>query len=134
MAEDITGRFLNVVNLFNGFIPVVAIQMSAWKVGQQAILVFTTVLSELSLGLPDEEADDEPTDRAYWEKRGTKETVAIADELLRLIKEFDPALELNFTKVYIGLARDGQTDNFVLFQPRKNKMWLRVRLDQSEQL
>lgn len=33
VAEDITGRFLNVINLFNGFIPLVAIQMKAFKFG-----------------------------------------------------------------------------------------------------
>ncbi len=33
VAEDITGRFLNVISLFNGFIPLVAIQMNAIKIG-----------------------------------------------------------------------------------------------------
>jgi hypothetical protein len=33
VAEDITSRFLNVISLFNGSIPLVAIQMSAIRLG-----------------------------------------------------------------------------------------------------
>jgi len=33
VAEEITGRFLNVISLFNGFIPVIALRMQAIAVG-----------------------------------------------------------------------------------------------------
>src|SRR6266542_1151929 len=33
VAEDITSRFLNVIQLFNGRIPLVALKMTAFKVG-----------------------------------------------------------------------------------------------------
>src|SRR3984893_6832351 len=84
IAEDITSRFLNVVALFNGTIPLVAIQMQALRIGNSVTLVFTKVMDELSRGLvdEDEDADAAPTDRAYWEKTGTKTTVQLADELL----------------------------------------------------
>ena len=73
VAEDITARFLNVISLFNGTIPLIAIQMSALKVGDQLTLTFTTVLDELSLGLVDEDEEMQAvTDRSYWEKKGTK--------------------------------------------------------------
>src|SRR6266567_2668462 len=83
IAEDITSRFLNVIGLFNGTIPLVAIQMRALRVGSQVGLIFTTVLDKISLGLVDEdEAGQEPTDRTYWESRGSKKTVALADQML----------------------------------------------------
>src|SRR6266498_3924688 len=50
VAEDITSRFLNVISLFNGFIPLVAIQMSAIKVAEHVSLVCTTVLDQMTLG------------------------------------------------------------------------------------
>jgi hypothetical protein len=59
VAEDITGRFLNVINLFNGFIPLVAIQMKAFKFGDDIGLVFTKVLDEMPLGLVDEDEEKE---------------------------------------------------------------------------
>src|SRR6266550_1747821 len=68
VAEDITSRFLNVVSLFNGTIPLIALQMQALKVGDHTTLLFTKVMDELSRGVVDEDEDAEaaPTDRAYW--------------------------------------------------------------------
>ena len=34
VAEDITARFLNVISLFNGQIPLMALQMSAFQTGE----------------------------------------------------------------------------------------------------
>lgn len=133
VAEDITSRFLNVINLFNGFIPLVAIQMNAMKCGEQISLVCTTVLDQMTLGLVDEDGDEETVDRSYWEKRGTKTTVAMADEVLELIHAFDPAFELKYNKFYIGLAKDGQTNNFAIFRPKKKFLRLEVKLKKSEQ-
>ena len=79
VAEDITSRFLNVVSLFNGSIPLVAIQMQALKVDERVALVFTHVIDELTRGVVEEDEEAEATDRSYWEQRGTKATVGIAD-------------------------------------------------------
>jgi hypothetical protein len=40
IAEEITSRFLNVVQLFNGAIPLIALKMTAYKVGDQYALTF----------------------------------------------------------------------------------------------
>src|SRR6266508_4877412 len=40
IAEEITARFLNVITLFNGTIPLIAIQMNALRFGGQLALVF----------------------------------------------------------------------------------------------
>ena len=133
VAEDITGRFLNVVNLFNGAVPLIAIQMSARKVAEYITLVFTSVMDELQLGL-DEEDEEKITDRGYWENRGSKTTVGMADRLLELIHESDPAWKLNYTTSYIGLAKDGQPNNFVLFRPKKKFLNLEPRIGQSDEI
>lgn len=120
VAEDITSRFLNVINLFNGMIPLVAIQMKALSTGNQIGLVFSTVVDQLALGLVDEdEGGQEPTDRTYWESRGSKKTVAIVDELLEIAQIYDPSLKLKYNKFYIGLAKNGQPQNFVIFPQRR---------------
>ena len=133
VAEDITSRFLNVISLFNGTIPLVAIQMNALKTGDNVGLVFTTVLDQVSLGLVDEDEEvHETTDRSWWEKRGSKKTVALADEMLELVRKLDPTLELKYNKFYIGLARNGQPDNFVIFRPKKNWVSVDPRLKRSD--
>lgn len=121
VAEDITSRFLNVISLFNGSIPLIALQVSALKLGDQISLVFTKVVDAVSLGLDDEREEVQAvTDRNFWEtERGTKETVAIADEMLELIKTFAPRMELKYNKFYIGLAKDGQPDNFAILLPKE---------------
>src|SRR5581483_5703195 len=73
VAEEITSRFLNVISLFNGFIPLVALQVRAYRFGDNVSLLFTTVLDQVRLGLVDEdESVQEPADRAHWEKRSSK--------------------------------------------------------------
>jgi hypothetical protein len=128
VAEDITSRFLNVVNLFNGFIPLIAIQVRAHQVNGTISLLFTTVLDERTLGLVEEDEEvAESTDRSYWEKRGTKATVGLADDVLELINASEPKLVLKYNKFYIGLADStGNSDNFVIFKPKKD--WLRVEI------
>lgn len=135
VAGEITSRFLNVIALFNGTIPLIAIQMRAVQLGNSVSLVFTTVLDQLQLGLVDEDEEvHEATDRAYWEGRGSKATVAMADELLDVLKQLDPALELKFNKFYIGLARQGQADNFVIFRPQKNSIRVEPRLKKRDEI
>jgi len=136
VAEDITARFLNVIVLFNGTIPLIAIKLAAYKVDEEKVLLtFTTVLDEVELGLVDE---DEPVyqaaDRPYWENRGSKETVAMADRLLEILREKDPTLALKYNNAYVGLARDGRADNFVVFKPQKAFLRLEPAITQAEDL
>jgi len=134
VAEEITARFLNVISLFNGTIPLMAIQMSAVGLGETVSLLFTTVLDEARFGLVEEDEEvQEFTDRAYWEARGSKATVAMADEVLKLVAEFAPGLELKFNKFYIGLATNGIPNNFLIFRPQKSALRLEVRLPPSSE-
>ena len=59
VAEDVTSRFLNVLSLFNGTMPFIAIQMQALQVGDNVTLVFTKVMDEFSRGLVDEDEEAE---------------------------------------------------------------------------
>lgn len=134
IAEDITSRFLNIISLFNGSIPLIAIQMNALKFGDDIALVFTKVLDELPLGLVDEDEEvSEVTDREYWIKRGTPETVKMADEMLEIVKGFSEGFELKYNKFYIGLAKDKQPNNFTIFKPRKKDLNVEIRLPQTDE-
>jgi hypothetical protein len=135
VAEDITSRFLNVMGLFNGVIPLVAIQMSALRNGAQVGLVFTTVLNHMPIGsIEEDEEIQEATDRIYWEQHGSKMTVALADQLLEIAKTYNPKLELKYNKFYIGLAVNGQPSNFVTFKPKKNFLRFEPRLANSQEM
>ena len=134
IAEDITSRFLNIISLFNGVIPLVAIKMSLVQIQNQFTLIFTTVLDQrVGFSTADEEAQ-EVTDRAYWEKKGTKFTVAMADELVELLKKIDPEIEPKYNKFYIGLARNAKPFNFVIFRPKKQAIRVELRLQKSDEI
>jgi len=133
IAEDITNRFFNVISLFNGAIPIIAIQMKAIKYKNELGLDFTTILDVIT---PDEDDDliQEPTNRAYWENRATKDTVKWADVLLSYVDEFAKDFLLKYNKHYIGLTQNDITKNFISFVPKKSTLNLALKLDKSEEI
>lgn len=87
IAEDITSRFLNVISLFNGFIPLIAIQVKALKIGDTISLFFTKVLDEVKFDLLDEDNSFEATDKNYWETKATKQSLSLTEKILKNLKK-----------------------------------------------
>ena len=121
VAEDITSRFLNVLSLFNGQIPLIAIQLNALKVDNKLVLDFVTVLDQFSLRRDDTaEVKLVETTREHWEKRATKKTVAVAEQILDILNaKLEQPQQLNYNKHYIGLNDGTKSRNFVYFKPKK---------------
>jgi hypothetical protein len=136
IAEDVTRRFLNIVSLFNGSIPLIAIQMQAFQVGEHLTLVFTTIMDAFTRGLVDEDeaAEAAPANRTLWEGQASPETMALADKLLNIVREFDPGLQLKYNRSYLGLMKNDRANNFVEFTPRRKTIMIGPRLDQSEEI
>lgn len=127
VAEDITSRFWNVINLFNRSIPLIAIQMEARKVENKITLNFIKVLDSIEYGYEDEEIYSEPTDRKYWEKKSTLEMLSLVDSIKISLDKCFPNIELNYNKHYIGLKRNGVSDNFVAFKPFKKHVAIQAK-------
>jgi hypothetical protein len=122
IAEDITSRFFNVISLFNQAIPIIALKMSAVRIGGQTALLFTKVLDYERKGL--EAADEilQPADRAYWESHSSDATMKAMDKILQIARESNPTIELKYNKGYIGTIVDGSRSNFLTFRPRKKAL------------
>jgi hypothetical protein len=132
IAEDITSRFLNVIQLFNGNIPLIALRMAAFKVGEDIALTFTKVVDEITLGLVGEdEPITDPADREYWEAKASKKTVSETDELFKLVKEVQPKAVPKYNKHYIGLEIDGSARNFVTFRPNRSRVIMEFKLPEQ---
>ena len=58
----------------------------------------------------------------------------MADQILGIVKNLDPDLALKYNKFYIGLAKDGQPNNFVQFRPRKSTLILEAKIKKSEEV
>ena len=126
VAEDITSRFLNVIGLLAGTVPLVAIQLNALSVGDNIVLDFVRVLDQRLLRRDDTTVVTLPNvDRAYWIQKASESVIRMADELLEIINEqAEPKQHLTFNKHYIGLSDGARSKNFIKFRPRKN--FLRV--------
>jgi hypothetical protein len=133
IAEDITSRFLNIISLFNGILPLVAIQLNAILVGEQVTLIFTRVLDQ-RLGFAVEEEEQEVTDRSYWEKRGSRISVCMVDETLRLLIALDHELELKYNKFYIGVSKADKPLNFVISRPKKTSLRVEPKLQKADEI
>ena len=135
IAEDITSRFLNVISLLNGSIPLMAYQMQAYKFGDNISLIFTKVLDQTRMGMPDDEAKSyESVDRGYWEKRSSKKIMELTDMLAEKILEIDSQLLLKYNKFYIGLTYEGVANNFISFRPKKEWLQVGIRLEKSDEI
>ena len=135
VAEDITSRFLNVIHLFNGIIPIIAIQMQAYEINDGVALTFTKVIDELELGEDDSAVVVKgTTTRKDYEGSVPKQILEIVDGLYKVLTSLDSEYELKYTKYYIGLARGGVVNNFIQFRPKQNFLKLTFKLAQSADL
>ena len=135
VAEEITSRFLNVIQLFNGAIPLIALKMTVYKVGDGYALTFVKVLDEISYGLVGEdEPVTEPADRGLWERKGSQKSLAIVENLLqKVVRQVEPKATLKYNKHYIGIGVDGAAMNFVTFVPRKAHVIMSIKLPKEQE-
>ena len=136
VAEEITGRFMNVISLFNGSIPLIALQLSAYKYGDDddVSLVFTKIIDRIDLGT-DEEEELVTTDRKYWEnEKSTKNMMKIVDSIYADLGDLISDYELKYNKFYIGLSIDGMSRNFMTFIPKNKFMYLRFKGNEDAEI
>lgn len=134
VAEEITGRFMNVISLFNGSIPLIALQLSAYKTGEYTSLVFTKIIDRIELGTEEEE-ELITTDRNYWENiKSTKKMMKIVDLIYKDLGDLISDYELKYNKFYIGLSINGVARNFIEFKPMKKHMHLRFKSHENVEI
>lgn len=133
IAEDITSRFLNVISLFNGSVPIIAIQMSAFQLDDKVMLTFTTVLDEVQRGLVDEDEEvAEPSDRNYWEARSSKESMQVLDGVFDVLRGLDGSVAPKYNRPYVGVARNGVADNILILYPKRTRVTLMPKLAKAD--
>jgi len=123
VAEEITARFFNVIRLLNRAVPIIAIQLSAFRFGDEVVLQFTRVLDTSDTGEePDDEDGAEPVDRGYWEKKN-KEALAVV-EVIKGLPRGEP--KITYNKYHIALGTTGY--NFCWFYPRKANCHIEIKV------
>ena len=128
VAEDITGRYLNILGLFAGSIPLIVIQLNALKVGEQIVLDFVPVLNQTSLRRDDKtQTTTRGSSRDEWVAYAGEKIITLVDQMLGMINEkAEVAQQLNYLQQYIGLKDGARSRNFVYFLPRKKFIYLQL--------
>jgi hypothetical protein len=121
VAEDVTGRFLNILSLLAGTIPLIVLQCNALIVDDKLVLDFVKVLDQTSLRRDDEAEVRAPTvSRDYWLQRAGEPLVTLCDKVLALLNEAGKRkFELNYNRQYIGIKDGTRNTMFVFFGLRR---------------
>lgn len=131
IAEDVTTRFLNILGLFVGTIPLICIQLNAIRVDNKIILNFVKVIDKTELRRDDStEKQLTSTDRAYWLNKAGNTAMDIADQILAKVLSFsNKRLELQYNKYYIAISEETSFYNFMSIRPRKDFLYLHVTVE-----
>lgn len=121
-AETINARFLNVISLFNGHIPLIALQIKAIQVDDKIALTFTKVLDEIQLGLDGHDEEIPEVSRSHWEQKSSPEALALVDKLVTRIQMIVGPFDLKYNKYYIGCVVAGRSANFITFKPQRSAL------------
>ena len=132
VAEDVTGRFFNVINLFNGMIPLIAIQMKCVEVNDNYALIATRVLDRIQRGI-EEEDGGEQADQSSWEAKHP-ETMPIVDGLFTMIQAANPNIVPNYRKAHITLRTQGKVSTVIGFRPQKKAVHAWFKIPQTQEL
>jgi hypothetical protein len=120
VAETITSRFFNVLRLLNRSVPMIAIQLGAFKVDDNSVVLHAVTVLNVAEEIPEEyvvSEEAEQTDRKYWEKKRDPTSLAVMDKVVATIKSGGIEERLSYNKHHIALGSSG--NNFSWFHPRK---------------
>lgn len=134
VAEEITSRFFNVLQILNRSVPLIAIQMQSFELDGKLGLNFTKIIDVTEVEEDDDSTAVEWTDRPYWEEKGSKDSVKMVDVILGYINEIQSGFEVKYNKHYIGLFRNGQASNFAIFRAKRKWIRIEIRLQKNAEI
>ena len=132
VAEEITSRFFNIIRLLNRAVPLIAIQLTAFPISPDEVMLHgIVVLDVLEEAEPEDVESGEKTDRKYWERRASESSLQVLDAIVGLVnKEIAPA-RVTYNKGHVALGTTGR--NFCWLHPPRaaTHCHLRVMTDPS---
>ena len=128
-AEEITGRFFNVINVFGYHIPIVAIKVSAFKLEEGIGLHFTKVLDTREIiAQAEEEETVLSTTRDDWIDGKYHKEVSLVDTAVNEITGGTP----NYRRYYIGFKLNGRNHAKVRFGVLPGKIDVNFRVNDTD--
>lgn len=122
VAEDITSRFFNVIQLFSQSIPLIAVRANIIEAGGIKSLHFAKILDTYQEPEEETSISGEARDENWW-KSESPWTLENARLLMKAISTIYPEMGLNFTQSYVALTF-GNYNHFALRSRSSNKSLL----------
>ncbi len=134
VAEKMTSRFLNVISLFAGSIPLIAIQLDALQVEDNILLNFVTVLDQHMLRADDTvEKEGSEVNRSWWEAEMGVDKLIICDRLLKFANErASSPMELKYLRNSIPIRPIGSNHKFCDFWPKKKFLTIQFSVEEPD--
>lgn len=136
VAEQVTGRFLNVIQLFNGEIQLIAIQLQLVEVNGSHALIPARIVDLFERGT-DEEDEGPLANRAYWEEKASPTTIKTVDDMVKyaneIVSDSGGPYQPKYNRRDIGLSQGGRARNFMSFRPQKGHLVVRMTVKQDDQ-
>ncbi|MHB8838336.1 MAG: hypothetical protein ACYC7F_05225 [Gemmatimonadaceae bacterium] len=126
VAEEITARFFNVIRLLNRAVPLIALQLDAFTIGDDIVLHVTKVLDVYEEAEPEDDLSGAPVDRRYWETRSSPPALAVLDKLVGLVQSQIGQPRVTYNKNHIALGTTGH--NFCWLHPPREASHLHFRV------
>jgi hypothetical protein len=106
VAESITRRFFDVIQVISHAIPIIAIQTSIVEANGQRMLTFNKILDSYEEPEDSEPTDNETHDEAYWIEKAPATNEA-AKALLAIVSSVLEKPEVHYVKHYVSIAASG---------------------------
>lgn len=123
IAETITNRFFNVVNLLSQAVPIIGIQVSILEVGDTRALHFTKMID--SYEEPEEGGGDPQYDEAYWVKQSAG-SLECARWYRQVLEKAYGEVPIKYFESYLSLSIAG-TARVWVNRRRNNRAFFEIK-------
>jgi len=106
VAEAVTRRFFNVIQLLSNSIPIIAVQVNIVEAGATRVFHFSKVLDTYEEPEDETGVTNEIHDEDYWRTKSSW-TLDTAKALIEALHPVFPSAALNLVKHYISIEVDG---------------------------
>ena len=109
------------------------LEIHALKIDDRLTIQFTKVFDGSDAEQNEASAASEAT-RESWIENSSQESVLLAEQFLtEILKPIEPDISLTFKQQFLGLRVGNRVNNFVLFNPKRQFLRVRVITSKTEE-
>jgi hypothetical protein len=117
VAEEITNRFFNIIGLLNKAVPLIALQLNAFRFNSSLALNIVKVLDITEVAEDEDQEVQEQVDRKYWELRSSTKSIEVMDKFIKLLPEEFGIPRITYNRHHVAMGTKGY--NFCWIHLRK---------------